>query len=504
MRVCILARPCPGSWVDHYIAAFRRHYDTLVVGPRPDAAALTDWGRAGQEDSCQKVDVACDFTRPFDLPALFPSGWQPDLVVGISGLGGAPLYQRVAALTCPTAYITVDTWQCLYDYGEARGYDFVFAAQREFIPRLRATGSHRVHWLPLACAPEAHYPVACAPTHDIAFAGSTARPVYRTRRALLDALSGHFSLLERGGVFGEELATTFARGRIAFNHCAVREVNMRIFEVLGMGRPLLTNAESAANGLLDLFGEGVHLTVYDSESDLLRRARDLLANAPLREQLAREGRARVLAEHTYDHRVESLLRAVEAQRPAAAAERAARAYRGPRLHDYLPWAPGVVLDYGLGLKASRIALHRRGVRELVGLSLDGDTARRASYDTFITEGECTGPRVDTVVIEARGKSDACLERALPHAHALLIPGGNLVLGLDAGTRSRIGTDMGTWLLQHGFHMRLESLPLDDGGGILAARKRTRPLRNLVETLSTELRIPEMDIPALCARIPRNW
>jgi hypothetical protein len=68
---------------------------------------------------------------------------------------------------------------------------------------------------------------------------------------------------------GAYTCAAFARARLTFNHSAVYEPNMRIFEVLAMGGALLTNREAERNGLLDLFRDGEHLVVYNSEADLL-------------------------------------------------------------------------------------------------------------------------------------------------------------------------------------------------------------------------------------------
>ena len=502
MRVCVLARPCPGSWVDPYVAAFRRCCDTLVVGEAPGAEKLAEMNRPGLAG--ERVDIPCGFDQPFDLLARLPEGWRPDLVVGISGLGGAPLYPGVAALPCPTAFLTIDTWQCLYDYSEARQYDFVFAAQRSFLPRLHDAGSHRVHWLPLACDPEAHAPAPGAPTHDIAFAGSFSQPVHARRRQLLEALGVRFSVFAEENVFGPALNAAMARGRLAFNHCAVREVNMRVFEAMAMGRPLLNNAEAADNGLLDLFEDGAHLALYDGESDLIDRAAALLADEPARRRMAEAGRARVLAEHTYDHRVATVIDTIAAHRAPDHDTRHGWACRGTRLHDYLPWAPGVLVDYGLGLRASRIALRRRGVTEYVGCALGQGDTRRASCDTFLAEGLPPGETADTFAVDARGRDGAFLEEGLRAARAVLVPGGNLLLAVDTGQAAATGEARAAWLLAHGFHRRFESLPLENGGFILGGRKRTRALRDMARELYAVLAVPGVDPEELHARIPASW
>lgn len=512
MRVCVLAHPSPGTWVQHYIDAFRAVCDTLVVGPQPDEAALRDWDRENAASLTPKSDIVCDFRQAdLDLAALLPAGWTPDVVVGISGVGGDPLYADIARLPWPTAFITVDTWQCLLDYRQAIQYDVVFVAQREFVPLLQATGSRHVFWLPLACSPSAHRPVGgVAPTHDIAFAGSASQPVHLERRRLLEALSQCFSILARGGVYGDDLCRTIAQGRIAFNHSAVQEVNMRVFEALAMGRPLLTNRAAAVNGLFDLFRDGVHLAAYDSEAELMAKATALLADAPAREAMAAAGRAEVLARHTYAHRVQSLLETVKSCLPAPLPERRL-AYQGLALENYLPAVPGVVVDLGLWLGVSRVGLRRRGVTRLIGIPADMAEAarRRGSYDEMMPLIAAPEEQADTVVAAVSEKMRIPLEDLLWRARQLLRPGGTLVLGLSPEELHQLHLKpdtgaMGSWFEAREFHLRLIGPPLSTGGRVFLARKRTRRLANIASDLYNRLCVPGLDIAEIIRRIPPGW
>ncbi len=511
MRLCILTYPSPCTWVQHYIAAFRAVCDTIVVGPQPDAATLEAWGRDDAATLTPQSDITCDFRQGgLDLLTLLPSGWTPDLVVGISGLGGDPLYADVARLPWPTAFITVDTWQCLNDYRQAIQYDFVFAAQREFVPLLQAAGSRHVFWLPLACDPDMHRPADVAPTHDIAFAGSATLPVHAERRRLLRALAGRFSVLARDGVYGPQMCRTMARGRIVFNHSAVQEVNMRIFEALAMGRPLLTNRAAEANGLFDLFRDGTHLVAYDSETDLMEKAATLLADATGRGAIAAAGRAEVLARHTYAHRVQTLLETVRSHLPATPPSRRP-AFEGLALENYLPNAPGVVVDLGLWLGVSRVGLRRRGVSRLIGIPADmaEATRRRGSYDEMLPLIAAPVEQADTVVAAVSDKMRIPLEDLIWRARQLLRPGGVLVLGFRPEDLHRWGlkpdaATMGPWFEAREFHLRLIGPPLSTGGRVILARKRTRRLAAIVSELYHRLDVPGLDIGDVLRRIPPGW
>jgi hypothetical protein len=332
--------------------------------------------------------------------------------------------------------------------------------------------------------------------------------VHRERRRLLDALARQFSVLAREGAFGDALCDLSARGRLVFNHAAVQELNMRVFETLAMGRPLLTNAESAVNGLLDLFEDGRHLLVYHSEQELLDKARRYLADEDARQAIANAGRAEVLAKHTYVHRVETLLDTVRAH---TAHFEAAPNRRAEELQDYLPTVPGAVVDLGLLLEASKVALRRRGVTRLTGVPADVDSARRrrGSYDHMAALLALPDGVADTVVAASSPGLGLPLEDLLWQAHRLLTPGGTLVLRLSPADLSQAHlkpdtASLGQWLQQRDFHVRRAAFPGPEGGGIVQARKRTRTLASVVAEVFERLQVPEIDLPGLLARIPPGW
>lgn len=492
-KLLLFAHPSPASWVAHYIRAFRDCCELRAVGPVPGADQLAAWNRAGLADDVPRIDVPVALDANLDLAAAL-GDWTPDCAVGISGIGGDPLYPHTISLPCPTAFITVDTWQCLLDYPEARSYDFVFAAQREFVDPLRDTGARAVQWLPLACDPEAHVPGNASPTHDLAFAGSTTAPVHAERRRLLAVLGAQFSLYHQEHAFGADLSEAFARGRVTFNHSAVQELNMRIFEALAMGRPLLTNAAADYNGLRTLFADNEHMSIYEDERDLLERAQHLLRDDAARARMAAAGRAEVLAKHTYAHRAATV---IETLRPWFGHS----SERGDLL-DWLPPAPGRVIDFGLGVRRSKIALRRRGVESFEGLATDmaDADARRGSYDVILSSSGADTTPFDTAVLAAT----LPLAATLAEAHAVLTPGGTLLMQCapDAPELPLEDGPLRAWLLAQGFHLRRYRVA--DGLLQIEGRRRTRPLRVIATELFTRLQVPGVEVPDLIPRIPAGW
>ena len=506
MRVCVLAQASPSSWVEFYVRAFREVCDTITVGPTPTAEILASWDRKKLTQQVVPNDITCDFSADVELLSILPTGWVPDLVVGIAGMGGAPLYQGVARLPCPTAFITIDTWQCLLDYREARQYDFVFVAQREFVDYLRETGSRHVSWLPLACDPTTHHPESEDATHDVSFVGSVSASVHERRRQLIQSLATHYSVLAQEAYFEEAMRQICARGRLVFNESAVQELNMRIFEVMGMKRPLVTNTEADYNGLSDLFEDGKHLIVYDSEAQLIEKVGYYLEHSDEREAIAEAGYAEVMEKHTYAHRVATLLETVIIE--LAKIEPSDTALEGDRLCNYLPTVPRTVVDIGLGIGASKVGLRKRGVKKLIGITQEPDAKKRRgrSYDEiFLWPGE--GLReVDVVVVTSPESLSEPMAKLLSRVHAMLCPGGTLVMRLTDAVLEEFGCpkDPGhiqSWLQEHRFHLRILSSKPQDGTLILQARKQTRLLREIVDEVLSRLQVPQIDIEDLLGRIP---
>ena len=512
MRVCVLAQASPASWVEHYIAAFRAACDTLVIGPAPTPAQLEAWDRDQAPPLPQPHDIIMDFQQDTrSLEAVLPAGWRPDLVIGIAGIGGEPLYQGVATLPWPTIFLTIDTWQCLLDYQEARAYDQVYAAQREFVPHLAAAGAAEVAWLPLAADPARHHPVAAPPICDIAFAGSAGLPVHQPRRELLTWLAQSFSLLARERVYGEDLCAFFGQGRLAFNHAAVQELNMRIFEALAMGCALLTNAEARFNGLDELFQDGEHLIVYQDRESLKKQVEFYLAHASERKTLAARGRAEVLEKHTYAHRVARILEDARRRSWARQPDRPAFAYRSEAIADYLPTLPGVVADYGLGLDLPEERRALSGITRLIGVAQrpPATAAIRRRYTEVLPLAAMPFGEIDTLVLDAPTALGLPLEELLKRAHGLLRPGGQLLMRFEGGLFEAASLKptvegLGPWLQDYDFHLRIFGPPLEGGSHIILARKRTRRLASIVAEVFGRLQVPELDIGELLARIPAGW
>ena len=218
----------------------------------------------------------------------------------------------------PSAFWAIDT-HLSYErlFGIARGVDHVFCAQKAGALRMRLDGIERATWLPLAANPEFHYAVNDKTIYDVAFIGHI---VNEERRAILERLAESFPKNFVGRAFNCDWTRISSQARVLFNKSVCGDLNMRVFESLATGKPLLTDLLPAEAGLQDLFVPGIHLLTYKVrgesdpkgryviyEEDFTSILSELLRD-PLRlEKLGSQGMKCVLSRHTYRHRMESLI-----------------------------------------------------------------------------------------------------------------------------------------------------------------------------------------------------
>lgn len=211
-------------------------------------------------------------------------------------------------LNHPTAIYLIDVHQNLEQrLTLARFFDYIFVAQKDYVPAFLEQGIKNVFWLPLACDPAYHISPKRSENYlyDFGFVGNRGL-IGSERRQLLDLLEHNFKInaLDRK-YLPEEMSTIYSQSRMVFNYSIKGDVNMRVFEALCAGKILLTNAIS--NGLEELFIDRKHLVIYRNSEELMQLARYYLEHHEEREAIAQAGQALVLSKHTYQHRTEQIL-----------------------------------------------------------------------------------------------------------------------------------------------------------------------------------------------------
>lgn len=304
MHVLLAYVNYPVTTAVYFERALRRQCRVTTIGPRLPEQLIEKWQLQNMKLPLSGQDIPTDFNPDMEsIMSELPAGDRPDLYLWIESVGGHfPL--NLAALPCPKACYLIDshlaniTWHLQW----ARQFDYVFIAQREYLPRFRQENPN-TFWLPLACDPEIHGGLGMPKQYDIGFVGST---MYNPRRTvLLDTLGASFEL-HRERCFWDDMARVFAASRIVFNNAVNRDLNMRVFEALCAGSMLLTDT-APGSGLEELFRDGEELALYRCDAELPDVARFYLENPFLRKQVAARGQEVVQQAHTYDHRVEDLL-----------------------------------------------------------------------------------------------------------------------------------------------------------------------------------------------------
>ncbi len=263
-----------------------------------------------------------------DIVAGLPH--KPDLYLWIDP-AGRYFPRGIEDLDIPSACYLIDVHLGAWRKRAARFFDAVFVAQKDYLPAYReAAGHDQVWWLPLAAAPDVHRRYDLPRIYDIGFVGSLTRAHQRASARLrrLELISARFKTNDfRQSYTPEEVGRIYSQSRIVFNASIAGDVTMRVFEGAASGALVLT--DSIANGLSDLFDIGSELVVYHDDDDLLARIAHYLANETERARIAEAGYRRVHAQHTYAHRIQTIIQSIAdtSFRMAAPVRQADRAQR---------------------------------------------------------------------------------------------------------------------------------------------------------------------------------
>jgi spore maturation protein CgeB len=104
----------------------------------------------------------------------------------------------------------------------------------------------------------------------------------------------------------KELPSFYNACTVNFNATSIQmgmAVNQRVFDVPACGAFLLTDHQESVEGLFEV---GKEVVTYKDRGEIADLVRFHLRNDAARETIAGKGRERVLAEHTYRHRIETI------------------------------------------------------------------------------------------------------------------------------------------------------------------------------------------------------
>lgn len=156
---------------------------------------------------------------------------------------------------------------------------------------------------------------------DVSFVGTRGHELYQKRdeslRVIETRLQRQANLSLRKNIFLQDLSELYGNTKIVFNQTAdtIKAFNMRIFEGMGCGALVLTDNTPEQS---ELFENGVHYVLYDSQEDMLEKLRYYLVDHPDEAaKIAAEGQRHVVRNHTYEHRARHVLDLIASLRDKA-------------------------------------------------------------------------------------------------------------------------------------------------------------------------------------------
>jgi tetratricopeptide (TPR) repeat protein len=289
-------------------ALLQAGHQVTTIGPRLPEEAIGMWGLENMKLPLDGLAIETDFTP--DMAVIWeetPADERPDLYLWVESVN-SHRPQNLDQLPCIKACYLIDTHYHLPEaIAMARPFDMIFIAQLIDLQAFRDIYPHTC-WLPLACDPEIHGRQRVPQQYDIGFVGS----MNQRREEMLAYLSQQFTVHHERS-FWTDMARTFSASRIVLNDASFDDLNMRFFEVLCSGALLLSNP-TRKSGQEILFIEDEDYVCH-RDYDLLTVACYYLQRDELRRKIAATGRQRVLAAHTYQHRVVDMLDVITGKKP---------------------------------------------------------------------------------------------------------------------------------------------------------------------------------------------
>jgi hypothetical protein len=156
-------------------------------------------------------------------------------------------------------------------------------------------------YLPYAFSPRYHFPQDLPKETDGCLIGLH----YENRNLLVDRLRKrgfkvHYSI---GQIF-DEYTRIYNQSRIALNWSTLSDLNARTFEGMAIGLPVLTNR---VPDLSNFFVDGEHFVGFSDVNDAEKKFSILMADDAMREEIGQNAYRKVIAAHSYDHRIQQIL-----------------------------------------------------------------------------------------------------------------------------------------------------------------------------------------------------
>lgn len=203
-----------------------------------------------------------------------------------------------------------------YRLNRAKQFDHVFLCHKAQIEPFIKDGidPKKIHYLPVAAEPEAYAPYPVMKKYNWCFIGHLNS---EHRIDLIQRFIWEFGLGDGEGYLGwrmpqyqgwnvlNDAAKKFSMSRMVINDSIKNDLNMRTFEAMATGTPLITQSNPP---LLELFETGRHLLTFKTIDEAIDNAKYLLKNPEMAEILGKQGLQEILDKHTYHHRTLEILK----------------------------------------------------------------------------------------------------------------------------------------------------------------------------------------------------
>lgn len=243
----------------------------------------------------------------FDLPSVvarLPAHQRPELIVIKADATRRNLPRGLDRLPGTKVLLVGDTHhfasplRTLLAYGAMESFDAVVLDHtRQHAHAFLEAGFDRVYWIPAVDYALRRRDISAAPDRPLTFVGQVGA-FHPWRRHMLDRLVAAGLPLTAMRAPPETAADIYAASQVTLNVSLNGDLNLRVFEALGAGGFLLTDALSPDAGLERCFTPGRHLVTYRSPDELVEMARHYLDHPDQAMAIRRAGQAHLLEAHS--------------------------------------------------------------------------------------------------------------------------------------------------------------------------------------------------------------
>jgi hypothetical protein len=149
--------------------------------------------------------------------------------------------------------------------------------------------------------------------YDVGWVGQTDGPIYRMRGPILNELSKSFRMNNPKRRYSlEEMALTYRQSKIVVNvgrDDYPQDANLRTFEAMAAGALLVTSLPTELSEIG--FEEGVHFVGYRDAREIVPLVRKYVEDVAARREIVEGCRQKILSEHTYQQRVDTILALID-------------------------------------------------------------------------------------------------------------------------------------------------------------------------------------------------